>query len=76
MRMTIDIPDDVHQALKLRALAEGRSMKQLLLRAAESALSEPPETKTPRLARPLLNKGKPGSLHITNEIIYDLLDFP
>jgi hypothetical protein len=39
-------------------------------------LREPIKKNVPRLSVPPLNKGKPGSLHMTNEMIYDLIDFP
>jgi hypothetical protein len=81
MRTTVDIPDQMYRELKTRAAAEGGTVKQLLLRGAESVLREalkkpPVNKKVPRLTEPPLSKGKPGSLHLTNEIIYDLIDFP
>lgn len=77
MRTTVDIPDEMYKLLKSRAAEEGSTVKQMLLRGAESVLREPVTKKmVPRLKLPLLNKGKPGSLHLTNEMIYDLIDFP
>ena len=76
MRTTVDIPDETYKLLKSRAAAEGGSVKQLLLRGAESVLREPVKKKVSRLKEPLFNKGVPGSLHLTNEMIYDLIDFP
>jgi hypothetical protein len=76
MRTTVDIPDTTYRLLKTRAAAEGGTVKQLLLRGAEVVLREPVKKKVPRLSVPPLNKGKPGSLHLTNEMIYDLIDFP
>ena len=76
MRTTVDIPDETYKLLKSRAAAEGGTVKQLLLRGAESVLREPVKKKVPRLKEPLFNKGVPGSLHLTNEMIYDLIDFP
>ena len=76
MRTTVDIPDSTYRLLKSRAAAEGGTVKQLLLRGAESVLREPIKKKVRRLSEPPLNKGKPGSLHLTNEMIYDLIDFP
>jgi hypothetical protein len=76
MRTTVDIPDATYRQLKSRAAAEGGSVKQLLLRGAERVLREPARRKVRRLKEPPLNKGVPGSLHLTNAIIYDLIDFP
>lgn len=76
MRTTVDIPDTTYRLLKTRAAAERGTVKQLLLRGAETVLREPIRKKVPRLSVPPLNKGKPGSLHLTNEMIYDLIDFP
>jgi len=80
MRTTVDIPDPIYRELKTRAAAEGESVRKLLLRGAETILRETakkePVKKLPRLSKPPLNQGKPGSLHLTNEMIYDLIDFP
>jgi len=76
MRTTVDIPDTTYKLLKSRAAAEGGTVKQLLLRGAEAVLREPVKRKVPRLSEPPFNKGKPGSLKLTNEMIYDLIDFP
>jgi hypothetical protein len=76
MRTTVDIPDATYKQLKSRAAAEGGTVKQLLLRGAENVLREPARKKARRLKEPPLNRGLPGSLHLTNEIIYDLIDFP
>ena len=75
MRTTVDIPDGTYRLLKTRAAAEGSTVKQLLLRGAEAVLQEPVGKDVRRLSQPPLNKGIPGSLHLTNEIIYDLIDF-
>jgi hypothetical protein len=76
MRTTVDIPDATYKLLKSRAAAEGGTVKQLLLRGAESVLREPAPKKVRRLKEPPLNRGVPGSLRLTNEMIYDLIDFP
>lgn len=76
MRTTVDIPDGTYRLLKSRAATEGSTVKQLLLRGAETVLQQPARRGVCRLKEPPLNKGVPGSLHLTNEIIYDLIDFP
>ena len=77
MRTTVDIPDETYKLLKSRAATEGGTVKQLLLRGAEAVLQQQlPKKEVPRLSEPPFNKGEPGSLHLTNEMIYDLIDFP
>ncbi len=76
MRTTVDIPDPIYRELKTRAVAEGGTVKQLLLRGAETVLREPIKKKARRLREPILNKGTAGSLRIDNEKIYDLIGFP
>ena len=76
MRTTVDIPDATYRLLKSRAASEGGTVKQLLLRGAEAVLRESTKKVVPRLKEPPMNKGVPGSLHLTNEMIYDLIDFP
>jgi hypothetical protein len=76
VRTTVDIPDPIYRELKTRAAAEGGTVKQLLLRGAQTVLREPLRKKVRRLREPILNKGIPGSLRIDNEKIYDLIGFP
>jgi hypothetical protein len=76
VRTTVDIPDETYRLLKTRAATEGSTVKQLLLRGAEAVLQEPVKKEVRRLSEPPLNKGIPGSLQLTNEIIYDLIGFP
>ncbi len=77
MRTTVDIPDDLYRELKSRAAVDSTTIKQLLLRGAESVLQEPIEKPVRRrLKLPLINSGEPGSLKIDNERIYDLIGFP
>ncbi len=76
MRTTVDIPDPIYRQLKSRAAAQCETIKALLLRGAETVLSQPPKWNPRRLKFPLLNSGKPGTLDIDNEKIYDIIGFP
>ena len=76
MRTTVDIPDPIYRELKTRAAAEGETVKALLLRGAEAVLSQPKKGNPKRLRFPILNSGKPGTLDIDNEKIYDIIGFP
>lgn len=76
MRTTVDIPDEIYSRLKMLAASEGGSIKQLLLRGAETVLEQPAPaifTRIPRLSEAPVKGGKPGSLKLTNETIDDLL---
>jgi hypothetical protein len=79
MRTTVEIPDAVHAELKALAAREGRPMKDLVLRGVQTVLSAaPPPTpkKKKKLKLPIIESKQPGGwLHLTNEMIDDLL-FP
>lgn len=76
MRTTVDIPDNMYRLLKAKAATDGASVKQLLLRGAEAVLADQTRRPKRRLSQPILNQGEPGSLELTNEMIYDILDLP
>jgi hypothetical protein len=74
MRTTIDIPDEMYRQLKVKAAIEGRSLRDIALRGIERELSpavpsEPPQ----RFQVPVIPSSRPGSLHLTNEQIDDIL---
>jgi predicted DNA-binding ribbon-helix-helix protein len=78
IRTSIDLPRDLHRRLHEVAARKGCSAHQLILRSIERAVEE----STPKRPRRRLNldtpivpsTGKPFDL--TNEQIYDLIDFP
>jgi predicted DNA-binding protein len=76
MRITLDIPDEIHARLKALAKREGTTMRAIILRAIdrELAAGEPAQIIPPRF--PVLESTRPGSLAIHNENIYDIIDFP
>jgi hypothetical protein len=76
MRTTVDIPDPVYRRLKTRAASEGRSAKELILRGVEQILKEPRRTHGRRVKLPLVPSKEPGTLHLDNAKIYDLISFP
>jgi hypothetical protein len=75
MRTTIDIPDPLYRKLKAKAAENGCSMKELILRDVEQSLAAKPRPRR-RVKLPILKSKQPGSLHITNDEIYELIDFP
>jgi hypothetical protein len=76
MRTTVDIPDPVYRRLKTRAASEGTSAKQLILRGVEQVLKGPRRKRGRRVKLPIVRSKEPGTLHLDNAKIYDLISFP
>ena len=75
MRTTVDIPDLTYRKLKSKAAAEGRSVKNLILRSVEQELNGPKTLRAP-IKLPIVTSRRPGSLRLTNEQLYDAIPFP
>ena len=78
IRTSIDLPRDLHRRLHEAAARKGCSARQLILRSIEQVVDEG-TPKRPRrhlsLNPPIVpSTGKP--IDLTNEQIYDLIDFP
>jgi len=78
MRTSLDIPSGLHRRLHEAAARKGCSARQLILRSIERAVEEL-EPKRPKrrlsLDRPIVpSTGKP--IDLTNQRIYDLIEFP
>ena len=76
MRTTVDIPDPKYRVLKSKAAIEGTTVKELVLRGVDVVLLEEEMPRKRRLKLPLIGSDQPGSLHLDNEQIYDLIGFP
>ena len=76
MRTTIDIPDPTYRQLKAKAASEGRTVKAVLLEAAEQVLSPGARAVVRRVALPLVRSKRPGALELDNARIYDVISFP
>jgi len=78
VRTSIDLPRDLHRRLHEAAARRGCSARQLILRSIEQAVEEADPKRPKRrlnLDKPIIpSTGKPFDL--TNEQIYDLIDFP
>jgi len=71
VRTTIDIPDDLHTALRQRAAAERTSIRSLITDAIESKFRPRPSR---RVMGPLVGKkGKPAAGSPDRENPYDVL---
>ena len=72
MRTTIDLPDPLFRELKAVAARRGTSLKNVIRAAVEKEIRT--ESKAGRRVKfPLLSSHEPGSLHLTNADIEDLL---
>jgi hypothetical protein len=78
MRMTLDIPDAQYSRLTAKAEQEGTSVTEIILRGIDRELENFFETSRPvkRLKLPLIPSTRTDKLVITNEQIYDIIDFP
>ena len=75
MRTTVDIPDPTYRKLKSAAAQRGCSVKALILRSVEKEL-RPVARRKLRLRPPLVRSKEPGTSHLTNERIYEIIPFP
>lgn len=73
MRTTIDIPDETYRNLKIMAAREGQAVRQIVLRGIERELSSAAVQPVRKLKLPLIPSSRPGTLHLTNEQIDDIL---
>ena len=78
VRTSVDIPADLHRLLHEAAARRGCSARQLILRSIERLVDESEPQRPQRrldLEQPLIpSRGKPFDL--TNEQIYELIEFP
>jgi hypothetical protein len=74
MRTTIDIPDETYRELKIKAAREGTPVRQIVLRGIERELGpSQPQPNRKKFQIPVILSTQPGTLHLTNEEIDDLL---
>jgi hypothetical protein len=78
VRTSIDIPPDLHHRLREAAARQGCSARKLILAGIERAVSEPEATRPPRRLTLDESLVPPAgrSIDLTNEEIYDLIEFP
>ena len=72
VRTTIDIPDDLYEALRRRAASERISIRSLVIGAIERKFRTG-RRRTPVLAPPVPGTGRPGPLCPDRENPYDIL---
>ncbi len=70
MRTTIDLPDPLFKQVKARAALQGMKLRDFIAGCLKNALQHRMIGTKPYCAKlPLIKGGKPGSLHLTNEMI-------
>lgn len=72
----MDIPDPVYRRLKSRAVSDGTTAKELILRGVELVLKEPRRKRGRRVKLPLVPSKRPGTLYLDNAKIYETISFP
>ena len=75
VRTTVDIPTSLYRRLKEQAAAQGRSVRELILAGAKSALVEGQRPRPKRVRFPLI-VSKDAKVDLTNELIYEYVEFP
>jgi hypothetical protein len=74
MRTTIDLPDALFRKTKATAAMRGSSMKDLIVRAVEREVSQPPaRAKTKRAKLPVIRSWKGPKLDLTHFDFDELL---
>ena len=76
MRTTVDIPDPIYKRLRSRAVSEGSTAKELILRGVEQVLKDTKKKSRRRVKLPIVRSKRPGELEIDNAKIYDVISFP
>jgi hypothetical protein len=75
VRTTVDIPVSLYRKLKAQAAAQGRSVRELILVGVRVTLAEGKRPRSKRVRFPLIVSEGP-KVHLTNEQIYEHLEFP
>ena len=73
MRTTVDLPDPLFRQMKATAALRDISIKDLVSAAVESEIVREESTEEYSVKLPLIRSKRPGTLHLTNAEIEDLL---
>jgi hypothetical protein len=79
VRTSIDLPRDLHRRLHEAAARRGCSARALILAFIEQAVAQGEPARPRRrlsLDPPIIPSAGRGPLDLTNEQIYDLIEFP
>jgi hypothetical protein len=72
VKLRLDIPDKTLTRLKKKARQEGVAVDDLVLRSMLANAAKVGLKRSP----PIIESKRPGSLHLDNARIYELIDFP
>jgi hypothetical protein len=77
VRTTVDIPAPLYRKLKAQAAAKGSSVRELVLAGIKVILLKQQHPPAKRLELPLIpaSPGRP-KVNLTNEMIYEHIEFP
>ena len=75
VRTTIDLPGPIYRKLKEQAARQGCSVRDLLLSGAERVLLNPQRPMKRAVQFPLIDSRGP-KVKLTNEKLYELIEFP
>jgi hypothetical protein len=75
VRTTVDIPRPLYRKLKQQAAAKGCSVRELLLSGVKTVLLQGQRPRPKRVRFPLIVSEGP-KVNVTNERIYEYLEFP
>jgi hypothetical protein len=78
IRTSIDLPRDLHRRLHEAAARKGCSARKLMLAGIERVVSEPEASRPPRRLNLEKSLVPPAGrrIDLTNQEIYDLIEFP
>jgi hypothetical protein len=76
VRTTVDIPAPLYRKLKEQAAAKGRSVRELVLAGIEIVLLKDQRPTNKRLELPLIPASPGPKVNLTNEKIYEHIEFP
>lgn len=76
VRTTVDIPSQLYRKLKAQAAARGSSVRELVLVGIKSVLLKSERPPAKRLELPLIPASPGPKVNLTNEMIYEHIEFP
>jgi len=76
VRTTVDIPAPLYRKLKAQAAAKGSSVRELVLAGIKIVLLKSHRPPAGRLELPLIPASPGPKVNLTNEKIYEHIEFP
>jgi len=74
MRTTVDLPDDLARAVKIRAAERGETLKEVLVRAVEREVATAPRSSGSRVVLPLVAADVKPTVVVTSDDIAAALE--